>query len=131
MESIHILFRRNGFHDAALTDRRRERKLYQNPVDRGVGIELADDAKQLLLRNGARQIKAARVKAAGCAILFLIVHVKFRDRVIPHHDRGKPRFSRQTRRLFPDLLAYRRRKRFPVKNYCHGSISSFLSPDDL
>ena len=98
MEAVHVLARVDGLDDGALVDVRRGRRLDEDAVNGGVGVERLNERDEFGLRSRGGQFVLYRVHAEFVAHLVLRPHIGARSGVVAHEHDGEagddaPRFQ--------------------------------------
>ncbi len=78
-------------HDVGI-DVLRQRQLHQDAVDEGIGVEVADQLDELVLRHRFRQIVGIGFHPDGLGRPALVAHVDLRCWILAHQN------DRETRR---------------------------------
>lgn len=89
VESVDILGRIDGGDHPRGVDLARQRKLHQNPVDRIVGVESADQVEQLRFRNRIGQMVGEALHPGSLRRLALRPDIDGAGRVLADQDGGK------------------------------------------
>jgi hypothetical protein len=76
---------------ATLIDVRRRRRLHEDAVDSGIGIELLHDSDEFGLRGGGREFVFHRMHAEFGAHLVLRPHIGARGGIVTHEHHRQPR----------------------------------------
>ena len=109
----------------------RQRQLYQNTVNGGIGVQFADKLQEISLGGFFRQRVLDGVEAALLGHLALGVHVSMAGRIISDNDNRETRlyalFHLKRFCRFADRLRYRSRLRLPVNHNCHASCSCWVT----
>src|SRR5215210_2934044 len=114
VEAVDVLHRVDRLDHALLGDLVGERQLHEDPVDRGVGVQLADQRQQLLLARLGRQSQVARLDPDLERRAVLHPDVDVRGGVVADEDRGDPDRARECGHLGRHLRPDPRRQSLPV-----------------
>ncbi|MCY1365305.1 hypothetical protein D9M69_521450 [compost metagenome] len=90
VEAVDVLGRRDRLDDLLRLNVRGQRKLHQDAVDGGVGIECIHARKQCCLGHGGGPTLQHRVHAGVFTGLDLVAHVNLRGLVVANQDHGQP-----------------------------------------
>jgi hypothetical protein len=90
VEAVDVLARRDCPQDAALVDLVGKRQLNEDPVDRVVGVQLADQGEQIRLRRVRRQLVVVGGDPGLARGLVLPADVNVRRGVVSDEHRGEP-----------------------------------------
>ncbi|MNL23607.1 hypothetical protein D3C87_1450020 [compost metagenome] len=109
----------------------RQRKLYQNAVDGGIGVQFADQLQKLILSCFFRQRVLNGIETALLGCLAFGIHVSVAGRIVADDDNRETglhtlfRLKRFCR--FADRLRYRSRLCLSVNHNCHASCSCWIT----
>jgi len=91
MQAVDILGRFDGPQRGRVVERLRQRNLHQEPVDSGIGVELADAREQLRHRDVGRVLAVERLDTDLRARQVLPAHVRNAARIVADQDRAETR----------------------------------------
>ena len=130
-QAIHILLGQDRLDNLIGIEVFRQRKLHENAVNGGVGVQFADQLEECGLGGFLRQRVLYGVETALLGHLALGVHVSMAGRIVSDDDNRETglyalfRLKRFCR--FADRLRYRSRLRLPVNHNCHASCSCWVT----
>lgn len=104
VEAVHIFPVVDGLNHFLLVDVARERKLHDEAVDIGVGVELCDSLQQLLLAHAVLESDERGLESALGASLHFVCHVGFAAAVVTHKNGGEVGLLFAFGNHFPHLL---------------------------
>jgi hypothetical protein len=118
--AVHVLGGAARAHDRVLVDVRGQRQLDEDPVDPGVGVQLADQVEQLAFRDRGVGAVVDRAHPDLLREAALVADVDLGGRVLADEDGGQARLAavlgNEGGDVDPDPLARRRGDRFAVDN---------------
>src|SRR5258705_7850783 len=89
MKSIHVFFRQNGGIDAGSTDLRRQRRLHENAMNAGIGIQLVKEGEQFCFARILWKDSGFRKDAKPGARPLLHPDIDLRGWVFAHSHESK------------------------------------------
>ena len=91
VKAVDILVGRHGGEDVGFIDLRWQGRLYKDAVQGGVGVEFADELKQIFLGGVFGQDAGLGLDAEAVAGLFLHAHIDAGGGVFPNADKDEAR----------------------------------------
>ena len=91
VKPIDIFFRGNRIDHQILVQMAGQGQLHQNPMHRGIGIQLRNQRQQISLGCGSVQLMLERVHAHLDRLLALRAHIDLACRIFPHQNNSQPR----------------------------------------
>ena len=89
METVHIFFRVYGQNDFFLINLRRQRQLYQHPMDAIVHIQLFHQCQQIFFFRILRQFIGTGQDTHFFTSLFLIIYIYHGSGIVAHQNHSK------------------------------------------
>ncbi len=89
VQAVNVFERADGLHDDLLLEVVGQRKLHQNPVHLGVGIEFGHQGEQVGLANVDGHVVAKGANAHFFARLLLVAHIRGRVRAVADQYHGQ------------------------------------------